>query len=69
MTFSDAFFIGALRVNIHGIIGTFNPFKHNGISHCYQLEQSISILRNVGWYFSFFFHILIEHSASKQWRP
>ena len=22
----------------------FNPFKPNGISHCYQLDQSISVL-------------------------
>ena len=28
-----------------------NPFKPNGISHYYQLDQSISILRLVGWYF------------------
>ena len=54
---SAAVVIGALRV------------KPNGISHCYQLEQSISVLRDVGWYFSFFIQILIEHSASKQWRP
>ena len=31
----------------------FNSFKPNGISHCYQLDQSISVLRVVGWYFSF----------------
>ena len=29
-------------------------FKQNGISHYFQLEQSISALRNVGWYFSFY---------------
>ena len=29
-----------------------NPFKPNGISHSYQLDQSISILRIVGQYFS-----------------
>ena len=47
-----------------------NPFKLNGISHCYQLDQSISILRGVGWYFfPFFFQILIKHSVSKQCRP
>ena len=23
----------------------FNPFKPNGISHCYLLDQSISVLR------------------------
>ena len=33
----------------------FNPFKPNRISHCSQLDQSISVLRVVGWYFSFFF--------------
>ena len=32
-----------------------NPFKPNGIFHCYQLDQTISILRVVGWYFTFLF--------------
>ena len=45
----------------------FKPFKPNGISH-YQLDQSISVLRVVGWYFSFCIQILIEHSVNKQWR-
>ena len=27
----------------------------SGISHRYQLEQSISVLRDVGWYLSFLF--------------
>ena len=31
------------------------PFKPNGISHFYQLDQSIYVLRVVGWYYSFFF--------------
>ena len=26
----------------------FNPFKPNGTSHCYQLDKSISVLRDVG---------------------
>ena len=30
-----------------------NPFKPNGISHYYQLDQSISVLRVVGRYFIF----------------
>ena len=30
------------------------PFIPNGISQCYKLEQSISVLRDVGWYFSFY---------------
>ena len=28
-----------------------NPFIPNGISYRYELEQSISVLRVVGWYF------------------
>ena len=32
-----------------------NPFKANGIYRCYQLIQSISVLRVVGWYFTFLF--------------
>ena len=31
-----------------------NPFKPNGVSHCYQLEQSIFVSIDVGWYFSFY---------------
>ena len=30
-----------------------NSFKLNGISHSYHFDQSISILRVVGWYFFF----------------
>ena len=30
-----------------------NPFKPKGISHYYQLDQSISVLRVVRLYFSF----------------
>ena len=45
-----------------------NPFMPGGISHCYQLDQSISVLRVVGWYFSFFNNIFIGHSVSKQCR-
>ena len=30
-----------------------NPFKPKKISHQHRLDQSISILRVVGWYFSF----------------
>ena len=29
-----------------------NPFLPNGIPLSYQLDQSISVLRAVGWYFS-----------------
>ena len=33
----------------------FNPLKPNGISQSYQLNQSISVLRVVGWYFFHFY--------------
>ena len=33
----------------------FNPFKLNGISHSYDLEESISVLRIVRRYFSISF--------------
>ena len=33
----------------------FNPFKQNVISHSYQLDQSMSVLRVVGWHFSTIF--------------
>ena len=39
---------------VHFMITAFNPFMPNGISLCYQLEHSISVLRDVRWYFSFF---------------
>ena len=47
-----------------------NPFKPNGISHYYQMDRSISLLRFDGSHvFFIFIHILMEHSVSKQWRP
>ena len=39
-----------------------NPFMPNGISHSYQLDHSIFVLRVVGWYFFIFIQILIGHS-------
>ena len=33
-----------------------NQFMLNGISYCYQLDQSISVLRVDGWYFIFIFY-------------
>ena len=32
-----------------------NPFMPNGISHPYLLDQSFSVLRVAGWYFSILF--------------
>ena len=38
----------------HLELSNLNPFKPNGVSHCYQLEQSIFVSIDVGWYFSFY---------------
>ena len=54
---------------VHCMRTTFNPLMPNGISHRYQLEQSISVLRDVRWYFFIYIQVLIENYASKQWRP
>ena len=43
---------------------SINPFMPNGISNRYQLEQSVSVLRDVG-YSLVLIQVLIEHSASK----
>ena len=42
------------------IIRVFNPFMPDGISNRYQLEQSISILKDAGWYFSFYSNFKIN---------
>ena len=42
------------NISIFILVSTINPFVLNGISHSSQLDQSISILRVIGWYFSFF---------------
>ena len=39
---------------VHFMRTAFNPFMPNGISHHYQLEQFISVLRD-DRYFSFLF--------------
>ena len=36
-------------------IESINPFKPNEITNVYQVYQSITVLRVVGWYFSFLF--------------
>ena len=33
---------------------SLNPIKLNRISQSYQMDQFISVLRAVGWYFSFY---------------
>ena len=39
---------------VHFMRTAFNPFMLNGFFHCYQLEHSISVLRDVRWYFFIF---------------
>ena len=47
---------GTLLILFHevGFSMYFNPLMPNGLSLSYQLDQSISVLRVVGWYFSFY---------------
>ena len=40
--------------------GKGDPYKPNGISHFYQWDQSISIFKVVGSYFSFLFKIRLN---------
>ena len=47
-------------------ISSFNPLNPNGISHYYQLEQSIPNFRGVGWYLFYPAQSLIEDSVCKQ---
>ena len=35
---------------VHVCLFSLNLFKPNGISHSYQLDQLISVLKVVGWY-------------------
>ena len=51
LTGSYVYFIG--KMFVHFMRTAFNSFMLNGISHRYQLEQSISVLRDVR---CFFFH-------------
>ena len=39
---------------MHGSV-VVNSFKPNAISHYYQLDRSISVLRVVRWYLTFLF--------------
>ena len=52
-----------------GLLYSCPVIKPNGVTHSYQLNQSISILRDDKWYFSFLFKIKIEHIVSKQCGP
>ena len=43
------------RVELHYAQCNFKPFMPNGFSHRYQLIHSFSVLKVVGWYFTFLF--------------
>ena len=48
------------KKDIRGITGKLNalkPFKPKGISHYYQLDKSVFVLRVVGWYVSFYSNV------------
>ena len=51
----------------------FNPFKPNGISHLYQMEHFISVLKDIWWYFSslfkFQYNILQANSGDPDQTP
>ena len=47
----------------------FNPFKPNRISQSYQLDQSISVLRVVGSYFSFVFKFWLKILEANSGNP
>ena len=69
-TFKGNFCVYAIGTRpLRGLIvtSTINPIKPNGIPHSYHLDQSISVLRVVGWYFSVWFKFY--KNISKQWRP
>ena len=65
----DAVFSGRSSAGRDSWLPSFNPFKTNGYSHLYQLDEFISNLRGLGSYFFIFIQIKIEFSVSKQWRP
>ena len=48
---------------------SINPVMSNGISQSYQLNQSISVLRVVGWCLFIFIQILIEYSIANSGDP
>ena len=47
----------------------FNPFLPNGISHRYQLEQSISVSRDVRCFFFIFMKIMQANSGDPYQMP
>ena len=56
-----------LHVSGSIVINHVNPFKQNEIYNYYQLDQSISVLRDVGWYFSSLFNIRCTYICAHIW--
>ena len=48
---AESLFLGKNSERWRSQTKIINPFKPNEISHSYQLAQTISVLRVVGWYF------------------
>ena len=46
-----------------------NPYKPNGISHPYQLDESIFILRGIEGYFSILFHFSMKNMSANRIAP
>ena len=51
--------------NIHVDIHLIDPFKPKGNSHSCQLDQSIFVLRVIGWYFPFLIKACIKSSSNE----
>ena len=49
-----------LHTTAYVVINYVNPFKPNGIANYYQLDKSISVLRDFGWYFSSLFKVYLH---------
>ena len=48
---------------------TITHLSQMEFSSLIKLDQSLSVLRVVRWYFFIFIQILLEFSVRKQWRP
>ena len=65
INWTSPFLFSGLLGGIFHFHSNLTPFKRNGISHYYQLDQSITILRVVGWYFFIFIQIFENRIFSR----
>ena len=54
---------------VRSFLFAFNPLMATGVSHLFQLDESIFNYSVVGMVFFILIHILMEQFVSKQWRP